>query len=194
MFARVYTLSLLLSPWVMFALGSCSPVVAVIACQCRGWKPCCCCCPTLCQHPVPLHGLYPVRRTGTVVGYVRTCPLLSLVVVGIGPCSCSCVERRSLPLVRGCNAADLTHTTPRGIMCNYQQPVAGRISKLRWASLSALVPRSILHRHERAGGCTTVAVESIEYYIILRSRTYAPHFLQCHYEGFMAEPTLAIWF
>ena len=141
--------------------GSCSPVIAVIACHCRGWKPCCCC-STLYRCPVPPHGLYPARRTGTVVGYVCTCPLLSLVVVGIGPCSWCCAERRSLPLGRGCNPADPTHTTPMGIVCNYQQG-GGRISTLRWTSLSALAPRSILFRHERGADCTTVAVENIEY-------------------------------
>ena len=66
----------------------------------------------------------------------------------------------------GCNPANPTHTTPMGIVCNYQQTVGGRISTLRWTSLSALAPRSILLRHERGAGCTTVVVESIEYYIL----------------------------
>ena len=182
MFTRVYTLSLVLSPWVMFASGSCTPVVAVVACHCRGWKPWCYCCSTSCQCPVSPHGLYPARQTGTVVRYVHTCQLLSIVVFRIGSCSWCCAERRSLPFVRGCNPVDPTHTTPMGIVCNYQQPVGGRISTLRWTSLSALVPRSVLFRHERSAGCTTVAVESIEYDILRRSHTYTPHFSQCQYE------------
>ena len=100
MFTSVCNLSLLLSPWVMFAAGSCSPVFTVIACHCRGRKPCCCCCSTLCQCLVPPHGLYPSRRTGTVVDYVRTFPLLSLVVVGIGPC-CGAVPSDALYLWYG---------------------------------------------------------------------------------------------
>ena len=112
----VYTLSLLLSPWVMFAPGLCSPVIVVIACHCRGWKPCPCCSSTLCQCPVPPHGLHPARRTGTVVGYVRTCPLLSLVVVGIGPCSWRCAVRSSLPLVWGVTRRIL-RTLLRWVLC-----------------------------------------------------------------------------
>ena len=71
MFARVYTLSLLLSPWGMFASGSCSPAIAVTL----SWVMCTpchyCYCRGLCSHRGHVRPCVHPVTTAIAVGYVR---------------------------------------------------------------------------------------------------------------------------
>ena len=90
MFARVHNMSRLLSPWVIFASGTCSPVVAVLACHCRV--------------------MFARNRCYTIVGYVYALSVLTVLspwaVFAPGSCSPVCTPclyryRRGLRSHRG---------------------------------------------------------------------------------------------